>query len=240
MNAFPKVGSPVCRSLSLGTVLLSSCLVSLAHAEVSITGTPDALRIEAAGVTLEEVLSDLHDKFGVSYNSLAVLNDKSITGTFDGSLMHVVGKLLKDYDHALKLENGRLFLVLTNQQKATVKPESLGSAASSALPTAVTTANVSSAAGEPSSTETTTNSIQKGAPPTGSSSSVPPRTQSPFAITSFLEIQSGPFVNRGAAASAPVPASVNSSTSQTDMTSAMQRANVTLQSLAASLARLPH
>src|SRR4051794_2593844 len=107
MNAFPKVGSPVCgRLLSVGTVLFFGCLVSLANAQVSITGTSDALRIEATGAPLEEVLSDLHDKFGVSYNSLAVLADKSISGSFNGSLMHVVAQLLKNYDHALKLENG--------------------------------------------------------------------------------------------------------------------------------------
>src|SRR4051794_33066787 len=93
--------------LGMGAVL-SLTLANFGHAEVAITGTSDDARIEASSVALDKVLSDLHDQFGLSYTSSASLNNKSVNGTYTGPLRYILTRLLKEYDYALKTENGHI------------------------------------------------------------------------------------------------------------------------------------
>jgi hypothetical protein len=72
----------------------------LAHAEGKISGTPELVRIEATNATVDELLSGLRDKFGLSYRSGRLLDEK-IEGAYSGSLIGVVRRLLANYNYVL-------------------------------------------------------------------------------------------------------------------------------------------
>ena len=245
MSLFVRIGAGMVFWLSAGVIAIPSVgLPNSAHAEVAITGTSNEVRVEASGVALEELLSDLRDKFGISYNSLAPLDHKVVTGTYNGPLINILARLLKDYDHALKMENGHIFLIFTNQQKSTAKLNSAVLAASSTSSNSETPLRLPrmGQAKFPGIGSTTNPTTEKTIPPSGGLPSPGLRAQSPFAITRFLEMQTAPFVSRDSTAASAVPLAqgVSGGTSQAAMAQTMQRANVTLQSLAGSLARLPH
>jgi hypothetical protein len=80
-----------------------ACSVPMpARAEVSIAGGPDAIRLEASGASLEEVLAALHANFNLRYRTLAAL-DGAVAGTYRGSLASVASRLLDGYDFVMKV-----------------------------------------------------------------------------------------------------------------------------------------
>jgi hypothetical protein len=110
-----------------------ACGVSVPlRAEVSIEGSPDALRLEANGASLEDVLAALGASFNLRYHTSSVL-DGSITGTYHGPLARVASRLLGDYDFVIKhsAENVEIFVFRRHAQDdrqiaASSNPEGLG------------------------------------------------------------------------------------------------------------------
>ena len=82
-----------------------------AWAGMSIEGGPDALRLEANGASLEDVLAALRAKFNLRYQASSAL-EGSITGTYQGPLARVASRLLGDYDFVIKRsdENVEIFV----------------------------------------------------------------------------------------------------------------------------------
>ena len=226
--------------IGVGAVL-SLTLANSGHAEVAITGTSDDARIEASSVALDQVLSDLRDKFGLSYTSSASLNNKSVNGTYTGPLRYILTRLLKEYDYALKTENGHISIIFTNEQKSAARPDPAGSATSATTRTSVASTSASGASETPWIKAVTNSTIEKAVPPTGALQPPASPKPRPVMVANFLAKQVAPFVSRGSTADSPFPLteSLNSGTSRAAIVQTTQRANLTLQALAGSLARLP-
>jgi hypothetical protein len=75
---------------------------SAALAQLQVDGSPEAVHVEARDVTLQEVLSALHDRFGLDFRSDDALETRK-TGVFDGPLPRVAARILDGYDFAMKI-----------------------------------------------------------------------------------------------------------------------------------------
>ena len=72
------------------------------RAELSIAGAPAAIRLEANGASLEEILLALQAGFNLRYRTLAAL-DGPVSGTYRGSLARVAAQLLDRYDFIMRV-----------------------------------------------------------------------------------------------------------------------------------------
>ena len=89
---------------------------STAFAQVQVDGKPEAVHVEARDASLQEVLSALHDRFGLQYRSDDALETRK-TGVFDGPLQRVAARILDGYDFAMKITpQGIDVLVLRQRQ----------------------------------------------------------------------------------------------------------------------------
>jgi hypothetical protein len=85
--------------------VLAACAWSAplpARAELSIAGPPAAIRLEANGASLEEILLALQTGFNLRYRTLAAL-DGTVSGTYRGPLAHVAAQLLERYDFIMRV-----------------------------------------------------------------------------------------------------------------------------------------
>jgi hypothetical protein len=114
--------------LSLPTMIASwvMLLPSLAHAAVSVQGTPEIVHIEAHNASIEEVLRALGDAYGLSYKSNVPLG-KKVSGTYDGPLSRVLARLLQESNFVLT-HNGKTFqivIISPGGPKAILSPSKL-------------------------------------------------------------------------------------------------------------------
>ena len=80
----------------IAAVMLASLAQALsagARAEVLITGDSDAIKVEAKGASVEELLAALQKAYSLQFRSSADLS-RSVSGTFAGSLQQVVSRVL--------------------------------------------------------------------------------------------------------------------------------------------------
>jgi hypothetical protein len=80
-------------------------------AAVQVSGNPQAVRIEAQNTSIADILAALGRDFGVKYTSLADL-DRQITGTYEGPLQRVLGRVLEGYNFVVKTRDGRIDLTV--------------------------------------------------------------------------------------------------------------------------------
>jgi hypothetical protein len=81
-------------------------------AEMQVSGTPKAVRIEARDAPLEEILAALNRAFGVHYQ-LSVNLDRRLTGTYEGSLTQVLTRILQGYKFGMYTDNGGMAVTVT-------------------------------------------------------------------------------------------------------------------------------
>jgi hypothetical protein len=86
-------------------------------AEMQVSGTPNAVRIEAGDAPLEEILAALNRAFGVHYQ-LSVNLDKRLSGTYEGSLPEVLKGILNGYNFVLYTDNGALAVTVAGTANA--------------------------------------------------------------------------------------------------------------------------
>jgi hypothetical protein len=80
-------------------------------AETQVSGTPQAVRIEARDAPLEEILAALNRAFGVHYQ-LSVNLDKRLTGTYEGFLPQVLARILNGYRFGFYKDNGAMAVIV--------------------------------------------------------------------------------------------------------------------------------
>jgi hypothetical protein len=91
-----------------------------AGAETHVSGAPDAVRVDARGASLDEVLGALAGKFNLNYRAKVPL-DRRVNGVFSGSLSRVIARLLDGYDHVVKRNaDGIEVVILSVSPKSTV------------------------------------------------------------------------------------------------------------------------
>ena len=71
-----------------------------ARAELRVAGDVNAMRIEASGATISDVLAVLGQNLGIRYRSSVVL-DAEIDGTYSGSLRQVLSSMLDGYSYVV-------------------------------------------------------------------------------------------------------------------------------------------
>lgn len=83
--------------LAMAACALMSAVPTPARAETQIAGVPGALSVEAHDTTLQAVLAALSASFGFQIRTSTDLN-RSVDGTYRGSLREVITRLLEGYD----------------------------------------------------------------------------------------------------------------------------------------------
>jgi hypothetical protein len=86
-------------------------------AEMQVSGTPNAVSIEAGDAPLEEILAALNRAFGVHYQ-LSVNLDKRLSGTYEGSLPEVLKSILNGYNFILYTDNGAMAVTVAGTANA--------------------------------------------------------------------------------------------------------------------------
>ena len=105
------------RRLALFAVLFLLHAAPL-HAETRVTGTADALEVDAQGGSVEEVLKILAARFGLRYRTETAL-DRLATGTYKGSLRQVAAALLRDFDYVAKTNSETVEFIILREAKPT-------------------------------------------------------------------------------------------------------------------------
>jgi hypothetical protein len=107
------------KSRALVTAIASAMLLfstGAALAQVQVDGKPEAVHVEARDVSLQEVLSALHDKFNLQYRSDDALETRK-TGVFDGPLQRVTARILDGYDFAMKVTPEGIDVLVLRQDR---------------------------------------------------------------------------------------------------------------------------
>ena len=86
-------------ALPIAALLLATLHGHGASAEVRVQGSADEVRVEAHGATVAEIFAALGEHFAVRYRGAPA--DASLTATFEGSLRHVVVRVLEGNDYVI-------------------------------------------------------------------------------------------------------------------------------------------
>ena len=105
-----------------GLVILSAFP---AHAEIVLAGPADALQIEMRDASIQEVLTALGTNYGLRFRSAGPL-DRSVSGSFKGSLRRLVAQLLDRHNYIVKSANGTLEVVVLGAHDARPAAPSVG------------------------------------------------------------------------------------------------------------------
>jgi hypothetical protein len=95
----------------LTAIVLSIVAVHGARAEVHVQGVPDAVVVDARDASVEDVLEALGTSFGLQYRGADALQ-RRISGTYRGSLQHVVRRVLDGYNFVLKTDDDEIEVVV--------------------------------------------------------------------------------------------------------------------------------
>jgi hypothetical protein len=87
-----------------------------ARAEIRVSGTSNAVKIETQEATLGEVLEALRSSFKLQYRSTGTL-DRVVNGTYSGSLSRVIARLLEDQSYIIQSYQNDLEVVILGPGK---------------------------------------------------------------------------------------------------------------------------
>jgi len=83
-------------------ILPAAVLSSSASAEVHVSGTGQAVRLETQDATVGEALAALGATMGLRYSTASLALNRRVSGVYVGSLGHVVSRLLEGNHFVLK------------------------------------------------------------------------------------------------------------------------------------------
>ena|SRR5262245_5764805 len=92
-------------------VILSAAFAHGARAEVVVQGKADAMVVNARDASVQDVLAALGTSFGLHYRGADAL-ERRVSGTWRGSLQHVVRRVLDGYDFVLKTDKDEVEVVV--------------------------------------------------------------------------------------------------------------------------------
>jgi hypothetical protein len=106
--------------LGLGTAALAVALMApaTAFASAQVSGSQQAVSVDARNSSVKEVLSALSQKFKLQFQATANL-DRPVSGTYQGSLQHVVARLLEGYNFVIRTNDGALEITVLGTQNGT-------------------------------------------------------------------------------------------------------------------------
>jgi hypothetical protein len=103
-----------CRAGPLVLLTIACAVLGIARparSEVHVAGQLNAVSVEARDASVEEVLTRLHQSFGVHHRSTVPLN-RRITATYSGPLELVLRRLLEGYDFIVKMKADEIQVVI--------------------------------------------------------------------------------------------------------------------------------
>jgi hypothetical protein len=118
----PATSCAVSRSRGLWTGAAAVLTAALALSPLSafagaiLSGTPQNVKIDAQNSSIEEILVMLGHHFNMHYSSSANLANQ-ITGTYEGSIQHVVTRLLQGHNFIVKSSVGRIEVTVLGTDK---------------------------------------------------------------------------------------------------------------------------
>jgi hypothetical protein len=86
-----------------------------------ISGTPEAVTLNAQDTSIADILAGLGHDFDVHYRSSADLN-RHLTGTYRGSLRQVVTRILDGYNFIVASIHGGVEVTVLGKEKAQTPP----------------------------------------------------------------------------------------------------------------------
>jgi hypothetical protein len=107
-------------ALAIASAMLMASDIQSACADLLIEGDPHAIHLEVRGVPLRQLLDAMQAKFNLHYRSDDALNSP-VTGTFDGQLRRLVGRLLEDYDFVMKMTPDGLDVLIMQRNQGDIK-----------------------------------------------------------------------------------------------------------------------
>ena len=122
------------RQVLILSVVLATLLPAIStggRAEVRVTGEPDAVKIEANDTSVEELLTELGNNYGVRYSSSADLS-RSVSGAFDGPLPQAISRVLSLQGYNFSIETTSNIIAVSVYGKDPLHGNSAGSATSAA------------------------------------------------------------------------------------------------------------
>jgi hypothetical protein len=118
---------------------LSLAVAPGARAEVQVQGAPDALVLDARDASVEDVLEALGTSFGLQHRGADALQ-RRISGTYRGSLQHVVRRLLDGYNFVLKTDEDDIEVVVIGGEGSGAATAGAAAAAAAPVPARPATA----------------------------------------------------------------------------------------------------
>ena len=88
---------------------------------LQVQGDAAAVHLELRGTTIKDVLTALSGPFNVSFRS-AITLDEVRDGTYQGSLAHVIARVLAGYNYVVKYESSELDVIVFGKVGEAVIP----------------------------------------------------------------------------------------------------------------------
>lgn len=88
-------------------IVIALMAPAAAFASAQVSGSQQAVSVDARNSSVKEVLSALSQKFKLQFQATANL-DRPVSGTYQGSLQHVVARLLEGYNFVIRTNDGAL------------------------------------------------------------------------------------------------------------------------------------
>ncbi len=131
---------------ALAIALAIGMTPSTGFAAAQVSGSSEAVSVDAQDSSIKEILAAISNELHLTIDSAANL-EKRVSGSYHGSLRHVVSRLLDGYNYVLKKEGGRLQIVVFGTQPGTNAAPVAGAPAAPVM--AANTAPVSAPAPAP-------------------------------------------------------------------------------------------
>jgi hypothetical protein len=107
---------------SIAVFLLAAIQSGGVRAEVRVQGAARDVRVEAQDATVADILAALAQRFALRYRGST--GTRGVTATFEGSLRHVVGRVLDGYNYVIQARDDGLEVIVlsTTSPNAVVQP----------------------------------------------------------------------------------------------------------------------
>jgi len=107
-----------CQGLGAAALVVALMAPAAAFASAQVSGNQQAVSVDARNSSVKEVLSALSQKFKLQFQTSANL-DRPVSGTYQGSLQHVVARLLEGYNFVIRTNEGALEITVLGTQNGT-------------------------------------------------------------------------------------------------------------------------
>ena len=96
--------------LSIIGLLLAALAGNSVRAEVQVQGPVENFRLQASDATAAEILAALSERFELGVRGTTA--NRRVTGTYEGSLRHVLARVLVGYDYVIQSRGANIDVIV--------------------------------------------------------------------------------------------------------------------------------